>query len=221
LPTSQPPAASGGGRERWCPLRDRMTHKEQVERSLRVLQETCPLQRTHDPKVKRDVEAAVAWIAEQRAEHEEYDIKRKPVVRRQRRIIAGLRRARATAYSIEAAPTLDPLIDRLIVEASREQVWTEGEDRITILSGRNPKELAVELAYQLLRIHGAPSNRKGREELSAILPATTRKGAWYSLAAILYGDRKADLFQYVRKAAQKHRDQLRYFLPRKRPLTNI
>lgn len=193
-------------------------NKDQVEKALRVLQETWTLQGTHDPKVKRDVEAAVTWMAEQRAEYEEYDIKRKSVVLGQRRIVAVLRRVR---YPREAAPTLDPLIDRLIAEASREQVWSECEDHITILSELNPKETAAEFALKLLRIHGAPSKRKSREKLSAILPPTTRDGAWCKLAAILYGDRKADLFQYVRKIAEKHREQIRYLLARKNRLTNI
>ena len=107
-------------------------------------------------------------------------------------------------------------------------MWSEGEDRITILDRRNPKELAAELALQLLRIHGAPSKRKGREEISAILPPTTRRrlemsppgsqvrdGVWCKLAAILYGDRKADLFRYVRKIAGKHRHEIGYLLTQK------
>src|SRR5262245_42861264 len=115
--------------------RDRMTRAEQIKTALQVLRETHnPTPSRDDPTAKRNVEAAIAWVAEERAEYEEYDIKRKPVVAGQRRIIAALRRKRG-AYSREAAPTLDPLLDRLIAEASMEQVWTEGENHITILSG--------------------------------------------------------------------------------------
>ena len=218
------------------PVRPRnlMTRAEQIKAALQVLRETHnPAPNCDDPAAKRDVEDAVAWVAEQRAEHEEYNIKRKPVVAGQRRIAAALKRIRGT-YSTEAALTLDPLLDRLIAEASREQVWSEGEDRITILDRRNPKELAAELALQLLRIHGAPSKRKGREEISAILPPTTRRrlemsppgsqvrdGVWCKLAAILYGDRKADLFRYVRKIAGKHRHEIGYLLTRKDRLPGI
>jgi hypothetical protein len=196
-----------------------MNRKEQIETALQVLRETHnPTPKRDDPMTKRNVEAAVAQVAEQRAEYEEYDIKRKSVVPGQRRIVAALLRIR---YPREAAPTLDPLVDRLIAEASRKQVWSEGKDQITILSEDNPKELAAELGYQLLRIHGAPSKRKGRKELSTILPATTRDGAWCKLAAILYGDRKADLFQYVRKIAKKHRHEIRYLRAQKNRLTDI
>jgi hypothetical protein len=198
--------------------RDRMTRVEQVKTVLQVLRETHnPTPKRDDPTAKRNVEAAVDQVAEQRAEYEEYDIKRKLVIAGQRRIVAALRRQRG-AYPREAAPTLDPLIDRLIAEASREQVWTEGEDHITILSGLNPKDTAAEFAVRLFRIHGAPSKRKGRE---AILPPTTRGGVVCKLAAILYGDRKADLFQYVRKIVKKHRHEIRYLLARKNPLTDI
>jgi hypothetical protein len=186
--------------------RDRMARAEQIKTALQVLRETHdPPPSRDDPAAKRHVEAAVAWVAEERAEREEYDIKRKPVVAGQRRIVAALRRRRG-AYPRAAAPTLDPLLDRLIAEASREQVWTEGKDHITILSGSDPKEAAAWYAFKLLRIHGAPSKRKGREDLSAILPPTTRNGAWCKLAAILYGDRKADLFQYVREIAKRYLD---------------
>jgi hypothetical protein len=199
----------------------RMTRAEQIETALRVLRETHhPTPGRDDPAAKCNVEAAVAWVAKERAEYEEYHIKRKPVIAGQRRIVATLRRARGT-YPRAAAPTLDPLLDRLIAEASVEQVWTEGEDHIAILSALNPKEAAAKYAFQLLRIHGAPSKRKGREELSTILPPTTRDGAWCKLAAILYGDRKADLFQYVLKIAKRHRHEIRYLLARKNRLSHI
>jgi hypothetical protein len=130
--------------------RDRMTGAEQVKAALQVLRETHyatprhrnPTAKRHnpppnDPAAKRNVEAAIAQVAEQRAEYEEHNIKRKPVVAGQRRIVAALQRRRGT-YSRAAAATLDPLLDRLIAEASREQVWSEGDDHITILSGLIP-----------------------------------------------------------------------------------
>jgi hypothetical protein len=169
---------------------------------------TCHVTAFRKHCIKRGIETAVACVAEARAEHEACKTKRNEARKARRRMVAGLQRARA-AYSEEAAPTLDPaIIDRWIEDMSSEQhaVWSVDENQISILDERDPKDLAVELARHLL--HGAPSKRKGREELSVILPATTRTGVWCRLAAILYGEPGANLFQHVRKAAKRVRGEL-------------
>jgi hypothetical protein len=170
--------------------------------------------------MKRDLEAALIDMAEAHALYEEYEIKRAEADRARRRLVAKLQRARVN-YSTEVALTLN--IDGLIEEMSRERKYavSVGEKHIRIWSGHHSADVAIKLALRLLRIHGVPSRRKGREELAAILPATTRTGAWCKLAAILYGDPKANLFARVQKAAKKEREQIRYFLKQKKPQSNI
>jgi hypothetical protein len=202
-------------------LRDRKRRKEQIERieaALRILRETYNPMPKWDARAARRVYTAVAraviGVAKYRAEYEDhYSSIRKLVIAGQHRIVAALRRVR---YPTAITPTLDPLIEHLIAETLREPILIKDKG-LAILNGPHPKEMAAERALKLLRIHGAPSKRKGREKLSVILPATTRNKPWCRLAAILYGDPKADLFQYVRKIAKKHRAQIRY-LPAKKTL---
>ncbi len=56
---------------------------------------------------------------------------------------------------------------------------------------RRCQERAVENAYDLL------TQWRGDEKL-----VTTRRGKWWRLAAILYGDPDADLFRYLRTFAK-------------------
>jgi hypothetical protein len=61
-------------------------------------------------------------------------------------------------------------------------------------SGAIIQRQAAALAYSLLRQSNRPI-------------VTTRNGAWHRLASILYGDRKADLFDYLRELKDDFAEQ--------------
>jgi hypothetical protein len=197
-------------------LRDRKSHNKQIELVEAALQ---VLRQTHNPTLKRDargakrhVKAAIAQVAKQRAAYEGNRRARKKISAQQRRLVARLRHMRASAsYSM-----VDILIDHLIVQA-QSPVWIKRKRGITIWDGPHPKDMAARLMFKLLYVLGAPRQRKGREKLAQILPPVTRNGASCKLAAILYGDPEADLFQYVRKVASKLRHEIRYFTQAKKP----
>jgi hypothetical protein len=147
------------------------------------------------------IEAALDAMAEAHADHDEYTRKRARDRDTRRRVAKKLDRLRPGA---EGAVTLAVNIDSVIAEARKktDYVMIAGDEGIRVLSGHDPKYLAAELAYQLLRICGAPSKRKGTA-LSAALPATTANGPWCKLAAILYGKSDQNLFRAVHTVSNR------------------
>ena len=139
-------------------------------------------------------------MAEAHASHAEYTRARAGDRKARRRAGKRLSRLRPGA---EGALTLAAKIDSAIEEAATEPdyVMIAGGEDIRVLSGHDPKYLAVELAYRLLRICGAPSKRK--RALSAVLPATTANGPWCKLAAILYGKSDQSLYRAVHAVSNR------------------
>jgi hypothetical protein len=190
-----------------------------MEKGLQLLRNAGAVNE-REAATKRDLDAALADMAEAHADYEEYKIKRAEADRAGRSLVAKLQRARAKCPEA-AARTLD--LDGMIEKASRKRDYAVSidKDEIRGLSGRHPADVAAELALKLLRAHSAPSRRKGREEIGVWLPATTRTGVVCRLAAILYGDPGANLFARVQKVAKKQREQIRYYLKPKKPTRNI